>query len=283
MIEVQDLQFKYPGAEEPALRGSSFSVRQGEIFGLLGPSGAGKSTTLRVLIGLLHGYRGRVTIFGQDVRSQGRDYYQRIGVGFELPNVYSRLSARENLAFFAALYAGPTADPGALLEQVGLSGDADTRVAGFSKGMKMRLNFCRALINQPELVFLDEPTTGQDPGNARRLRQIIRSLKDQGRTVLLSTHNMAEATELCDRVAFIIDGTIPLIDSPRQLMIERGRRRVRVEYQGEGAAPVEFDLEGIGDNPDFIAALRQPGVQTIHTLEATLEDVFLEVTGRALQ
>jgi fluoroquinolone transport system ATP-binding protein len=283
MIEVHDLQFKYPGTEEPALKGIRFSVRQGEIFGLLGPSGAGKSTTQRVLIGLLHGYRGRVAIFGKEVRAQGRDYYQRIGVGFELPNVYTRLSARENLAFFAALYAAPTADPDQLLDQVGLAGDADTRVAEFSKGMKMRLNFCRALINQPELLYLDEPTAGQDPGNARRLRQIIRSLKDQGKTVLLSTHNMLEAAELCDRVAFIVNGEVPLIDAPRQLMIERGRRRVRVEYGPAGPAPAEFDLDGIGDDPAFAAALRQPDLQTIHTLEATLEDVFIEVTGRSLR
>lgn len=130
MIEVRGLHFTYPGAGEEALAGLDFAVEDGEIFGFLGPSGAGKSTTQKVLIGMLPGFVGQVQVFGQDVRGLGRDYYQRIGVGFELPNVYSRLTGRENLEFFAALYRGPTASPRELLARVGLADAADRRVAG---------------------------------------------------------------------------------------------------------------------------------------------------------
>ncbi|MCB9761204.1 MAG: ABC transporter ATP-binding protein [Alphaproteobacteria bacterium] len=282
MIQVSGLHYRYPGAPVEAVRGLEFQVEPGEIFGLLGPSGAGKSTAQRVLTGALRDYQGSARVFGAEVRGAPRSLYNRLGVGFEFPNVYTRMTARENLRFFAAFYQGPTASPDALLEQVGLLADADTRVSDYSKGMKMRLGFCRAFLNQPELVFLDEPTSGQDPGNARRIRGLIREARDRGVTVFLTTHDMHVAAELCDRVAFMVDGAIAAIDDPRTLMLQHGRRRLTVEYrEADALRSQEFPLEGLADDGDFLALLRG-GIEAMHSQEATLEDVFLDVTGRRL-
>jgi fluoroquinolone transport system ATP-binding protein len=167
---------------------------------------------------------------------------------------------------------------------VGLKDDANLRVGNYSKGMQMRLNFVRALLHQPELLFLDEPTTGLDPVNGRNVKDIIRAQKSAGRTVFLTTHDMYVADDLCDRVAFIVDGKIALIDSPRNLKLRYGKRNVRVEYHADGGPlqQAEFPIDGLGDNADFAALLRREKIETIHTQEATLEDIFVETTGRRL-
>lgn len=284
MIEVTNLTYAYPRAANPAIRGISFSIRPGEIFGFLGPSGAGKSTTQKILIGLLKGYQGRVQLMGKELREWSRDYYGQIGVGFELPNHYQKLTALENLNYFRALYTGPTTDPRELLALVGLADDADTPVAQFSKGMQMRLNLVRALINQPRLVYLDEPTAGLDPLNSQRVRELIRERRAAGTTFFLTTHDMAVAEELCDRVAFIIDGAIRLIDAPRTLKIQHGERKVRVEYHvNSHTEAAEFALDNLGANAQFVDLLRSYPIETIHTQETTLERIFIDVTGRSLQ
>lgn len=191
MIRVAGLTYRYPGSTHDAVQGVEFSVRRGEIFGFLGPSGAGKSTIQKILIGVLREYQGTVEVMGRDLPSYGREYYRHVGVSFELPNLYARFTALENLDFFSQLYDKPTKDPLQLLRLVGLEGDAHTRVGEFSKGMKMRLNFCRALLHDPEILFLDEPTSGLDPASARRIMEMIREQKDHGKTVFLTTHNMA--------------------------------------------------------------------------------------------
>jgi fluoroquinolone transport system ATP-binding protein len=261
-----------------------FTVGRGEIFGFLGPSGAGKSTTQKLLIGLLRGHRGEAAVWGRDPLDWGPDYYQRIGVSFELPNHYQKLTGLENLRFFASLYEGETADPMQLLGAVGLTDAARTRVGKYSKGMQMRLTFARSLINEPELLFLDEPTSGLDPVNARKVKDIILGLKAQGRTIFLTTHDMSTADELCDRVAFVVDGQIVAMDSPTELKIARSQRRVRVEYRGAHGRleTAEFPMEGLADDPAFHAILRDQHVETIHSREASLDDVFVEVTGRQL-
>lgn len=283
MISVQDMTFAYPGVERRAVDGVSFEVERGEIFGFLGPSGAGKSTTQKVLIGLLRGYAGEIEVLGKDLKDWGPYYYERIGVSFELPNHYQKLTALENLNFFRSLYSKRTEDPRELLAMVGLENDADTRVSQFSKGMRMRLTFVRALLNRPELIFLDEPTAGLDPVNGRRMKEIILDLKREGRTIFLTTHDMTVADQLCDRVAFIVDGRIPVIDSPRELKIREGERKVRVEYRENGQIENrEFSLDGLGNDEGFLSLLRGERIETIHTEEATLEDVFIGTTGRRL-
>jgi fluoroquinolone transport system ATP-binding protein len=283
MITVEKLTFTYPNAAAPALKGLQFGIARGEIFGLLGPSGAGKSTTQKILIGLLKKYQGQVVVFGKDLKAWQSDYYERVGVSFELPNHYLKLTALENLRYFAALYGNHTQEPRHLLERVGLAADGDKPVGQFSKGMKNRLTVARALLHDPELLFLDEPTTGLNPVNARLIKELIEEQRRAGKTIFLTTHNMTVADELCDRVGFMVDGELKLIDAPRALKLRYGRRVVRVEY-GSAEQPItrDFPLETVGDEPDFIELLRGGQVQTIHTLEATLEEIFIELTGRSL-
>jgi fluoroquinolone transport system ATP-binding protein len=283
MIEVRDLRFRYDGARQPAVDGLTFSVPDAEIFGFLGPSGAGKSTTQKILIGLLEGFEGDARVAGQDLRQRGPDFYERIGVSFEQPTVYLKLSALENLSNFASFYSVPTEDPLALLERVGLAAEAHMRVSQFSKGMKVRLGFARALLNRPKLLFLDEPTAGLDPVNAGVVKELVREARAGGATVFLTTHDMNAADQLCDRVAFLVEGGIRHIDSPRSLKQQYGAAQVRVEFAAEdGLAAREFPLAGLAENGQFQETLRKERVETIHTQETTLEQVFIQVTGRSL-
>ncbi len=283
MIEVANLQFTYSKTDKPAVRGLTFDVKQGEVFGFLGPSGAGKSTTQNILIRLLKDYQGNVSVFGRDLTLWKSDYYERVGISFEFPNHYQKLTALENLTYFGSLYSGKVAAPQTLLERVGLGADANLPVSQFSKGMKVRLSVARSLLHDPELIFMDEPTSGLDPLNQRLIKELIGERQQAGKTIFLTTHNMTVADELCDRVAFIVDGEIRLIDSPRQLKLRYGERKVRVEYQQNGhTRNKDFALESLGANADFLSLLRGGNIQTIHTQEATLEDIFIRVTGRRL-
>lgn len=284
MINVENLTFTYLGAEKPAVQGLNFAIHPGEIFGFLGPSGAGKSTTQKILIRLLRDFQGSARVLDRDLRSWDNDYYERIGVSFELPNHYTKLTGVENLRYFGSLYQRGAVEPARLLEMVGLEGDGDMLVSQYSKGMKNRLSVARAFLHNPELLFLDEPTTGLDPVNARRIKDLIKAQKDRGRTVFLTTHDMTVADELCDRVAFIVDGQISLIDSPNVLKLRYGRPDVRVEYSVNGGSEFkEFPLRGLADNAKFLTLLRERQVSTMHTQEATLETIFIQVTGRRLQ
>ncbi|CAN5650981.1 ABC transporter ATP-binding protein [soil metagenome] len=282
MIEVRTLRYCYPKAAEAAVRGISFDVSTGEIFGFLGPSGAGKSTTQRVLTGLLRGYGGSVRVMGKELRERGADYFETVGVSFELPNHFLKLSGLENLAYFRSLYSGDTEAPEGLLERLGLTDAAHLLVARYSKGMQMRLSFARALLNKPRLLFLDEPTSGLDPANAKVVKDLILEKRTTGTTVFLTTHNMSAADELCDRVAFIADGEIKAVGAPKTLKLEHAERTVRVEYGEGSSASRDFSLDGLGQNADFLRLLRQETVQTIHSQEVTLETVFLRVTGQGL-
>ena len=283
MIDVKRLAFTYPGAKQPAVRGLDFAVEVGEIFGFLGPNGAGKSTTQKVLTGLLRDYRGTVSVLGRDLRDWGSNLYEHVGVGFELPVHFSRLTARENLRYFASLYEGETEELDQLLDKVDLLDQADKLVQRFSKGMRVRLSFARAILCRPRLLFLDEPTTGLDPLSARRVKDLILEQRDRGTTVFLTTHDMTTADEICDRVAFLIDGGIALIDAPRALKVRYGERRVRVEFGAHGALEErDFPLEDLADNAAFLEVLRAPSLQTIHTQETSLENIFIRVTGREL-
>ncbi len=284
MITVQDLQYTYTGTAVPAVKNLSFSIQSGEIFGFLGPSGAGKSTTQKILIRLLTGYQGQATVFDKDLANWGTDYYERVGVSFELPNHFLKLTAVENLTYFGSLYQRAAYTPQQLLEMVGLGEDGDLLVSQYSKGMKNRLTFARALLHDPELLFLDEPTAGLDPMNARRIKDLIKTQQEAGKTIFLTTHDMTVADALCDRVAFIVDGEIKLIDAPKRLKIQHGTPTVRVEYLANGSEQTteeEFALTDLGQQA-FVNLVQQYPVQTIHSQEASLEDIFIQVTGRSL-
>ncbi|WP_227374803.1 ABC transporter ATP-binding protein [Haladaptatus halobius] len=283
MISVRDLYFSYPGSQTPTLHGLDFEVEAGEVFGFLGPSGAGKSTTQNVLTGLLDNYDGSVRVFDREVREWNGEYYDRIGVSGESPNHYLKLTGRENLALFASLHEGEIRDDEELLSLVGLGDAIDRPVRAYSKGMQMRLNFVRALLHDPELFFLDEPTSGIDPGNAKIVKDTIASLAGEGKTIFLTTHDMTVADQLCDRVAFLVDGRMPIVDTPSALKREYGSRTLRVTYRRDGTVVAErFALDDLVAAAGFRRIIAEERVETIHTEEATLEDVFLEVTGEPL-
>jgi fluoroquinolone transport system ATP-binding protein len=282
VIRVEELRVLYPSAARDAVDGISFGVSEGEVFGLLGPNGAGKSTIQHVLTGQLGGYRGRAEVLGRSVAQWRSDLYERIGVGFELPAYFPKLTARENLAAFAGLYRGATLTPLAALELVGLAEVADQRPTTFSKGMKLRLNLARALLHRPDVLFLDEPTAGLDPNHAAQVHEVIRARAAAGNTVFLTTHDMDTVDQLCDRVAFLLDGRIRAIDTPRALRLAHGQPRVRVESRIDGQLrTAEFPLT-VPTDPALLALLRDAAMETIHTREATLRDVFIAVTGGRL-
>jgi fluoroquinolone transport system ATP-binding protein len=290
VITVEGLRVRHRGSPQEAVAGISFEVGAGEVVGFLGPNGAGKSTTQQVLTGQLAGYRGRAEVLGRPPESWGPGLYRRIGVSFELPAYFPRLTARENLAVFAGLHpSAATLPPAEALALVGLADAADQRVDTFSKGMQMRLNLARALLHQPEVLFLDEPTSGLDPAHAAQVHELIRAQARSGRTVFLTTHDMTTAEEVCDRVAFLLDGRILAINTPRALRLAYGQPRVLVEFRahGTGAASsgalrqAEFPLT-VPTHPGLLALLRRAAVETIHTREATLRDVFIAVTAGRL-
>lgn len=281
MITVENLQFSY--TKQPFIENINFSVQSGEIFGFLGPSGAGKSTLQKILTGLLTTYKGSAMVNGIEVKRHDNSFYEQIGVDFEFPSLYEKLTARENLRFFASLYQKHQAiDP--LLESVGLLPDANKKVADFSKGMKSRLNFIKALLHDPMLLFLDEPTSGLDPSNARRMKDIILQEKAKGKTILLTTHNMFDATELCDHVSFIVDGNIRALDTPRNLIMSRGASKVRYSYMQNGQeTQADVLLNKTGTDDVLQQLIQENRLLSIHSSEPTLNDIFVELTGRRLQ
>jgi fluoroquinolone transport system ATP-binding protein len=276
-LRVEDLRYTYPGSATPAVDGMSFTVGTGEVFGFLGPSGAGKTTTQRAIIGLLDGWTGEIDLLGKPRRDWGREVYDRIGVAFELPVGYPRLTAREDLTHFANLHDRGSAEVVGLLERVGLSDAVDVAVGSYSKGMRIRLNLARALLHDPDLLFLDEPTAGLDPVNAASVRQLILDERGHGRSVFVTTHDMATAA-VCDRVAFVVDGRIVACDDPRALQLTHGTRRLRVEHRVDGELQV-LDLPLDEPSPKLLDLLRSGRVETVHTTEADLADVFERVTG----
>ena len=281
MFNVKNLTFRYPKNKEDTIKGISFEIKEGEIFGLLGPSGVGKSTTQKILIKLLENFGGEVTYKGADLKSFNKEFYQEIGVGFEMPVHFSKLTAYENLNFFKKLYKS-NGDIDTLLKKVGLYEARNKKVNEYSKGMKARLNFVRALLNNPKVLFLDEPTNGLDPKNARIIKDIIRDFRNNGGTVLLTTHLMNDVEELCDNVAFMADGRITEIDTPKNLKLKHGQRIVEVEYQDKEDGSLEkiaFDLDTFGSDKEFLDIINSKKVVTIHSKETTLDDIFIKVTG----
>lgn len=282
MIEVKHLSYAYKGSNEPVVKDISFDVNQGEIFGFLGPSGAGKSTSQKIISKQLSNYEGYINIAGKNLVDWNDEFFEKIGVGFELPNHYLKLTARENLNFFSSFYKSKITPPEELLSMVGLENDIDKKVEGFSKGMKMRLNFVRAIMHNPDILFLDEPTSGLDPVNARTIKDIILNLCREGKTIFLTTHNMNDADELCHRVAFIVEGELKIIDSPKNLKLQNGRRTVKLEYEGMNAASTVFDLDNLSHNKEFFHLINNKKILSMHSQEATLDEIFIKTTGARL-
>jgi len=280
-IEVQELRYFY--GKIRAVDGISFEVLPGRILGFLGPNGAGKSTTIKMLTGMLVPRDGKATLLGMDVKKHRKDIQQRIGICFEEKNLYLNMTAVENLKFFARLFGIKGYSPQEALERVGLSDRHDDRVKKYSKGMRQRLMVARALVNNPDILFLDEPTDGLDPVSSRAIRAIVKEEADRGAAVFLTTHDMNEADQLSDQVAFINEGKIVALDTPESLKLQHGTRAVKVRAKQDGEVVervVELDAGDAGEQ--LKQAVATPGLMTIHTEEATLEDIFVKLTGRGL-
>jgi len=278
IIEVDGLSKHY--GDVRAVDDVSFSVAEGEILGLLGPNGAGKTTTIRMLTGRARPTSGRALIAGHDVVHERERVKPLINLVFEEQNLYERQTGRENLELFAKLYGAPSARVLELLERVGLTDAASRKVRTYSSGMKQRLLIARGLVNDPRVLFLDEPTKGLDPSSARDVRGIIRDHVRDGATVFLTTHYMEEADELCDRVAFLAAGKIVALDTPRELKLRYGERTADVLLRDRTEHEVRLD-EG-ADAARLEAWMAAGEVLTVHSREGTLEDVFVNLAGRPL-
>jgi ABC-2 type transport system ATP-binding protein len=288
MIEAHDLHRSF-GTRE-AVAGISFCVRRGEIFGLLGPNGAGKTTTIRMLTGQIDPSKGSASVAGYDVVKERAQLKTRIGVVFEDQNLYERLSARLNLEFSCWLYGLPKSRVDAVLDLVDLRERARDPVRALSSGMKQGLMVARALLHQPQVLFLDEPTRGLDPIAAHELRQTIAQLSNEGMTVLLTTHLMEEADHLCQRLAFLVKGHIVANDTPRNLKLAYGERKMVVTLapypssRGESPALTErtLSMDAPADQAQLTQWMAQGIVRAIHSREATLEEIFMSVAGDRL-
>ncbi|NDJ62954.1 MAG: ABC transporter ATP-binding protein [Chloroflexi bacterium] len=281
-IIAENLTYRY--GDLTAVDHINFEVERGEVLGFLGPNGAGKSTTVKMLTGQIRPTEGRATVLSADVSKHASQIQAQIGVAFETSNVYEQMTAVENLKLFARLFGVREFDAEALLEQVGLAGRGNERVAGYSKGMKQRLMIARALVNQPRILFLDEPTDGLDPVSSETIRGIIRQQSENGTTVFLTTHDMVEADKLSRRVAFIDQGKIAALDTPHALKQQYGKRGLKVTVEcPDGRLETR---EVILDREDTAASVHElfanQRVVTVHSEEATLEDIFIRVTGRGL-
>jgi ABC-2 type transport system ATP-binding protein len=308
-IEVGDLTKYYgrPGKGVLAVDHINFVVHQGEVFGFLGPNGAGKTTTQRMLTTLLEPTEGRIVINGHDLAHDAYPVKRKTGLVPEESNVYAELTAWDNLMFTAQLYQVPRAERATrareLLETFGLWEKRDVKVEDFSKGMRRRLSIAMAIIHRPTLLFMDEPTPGLDAQSARAIRDLIRRLNAEGTTIFLTTHQIEEANQLCDRVAIIHHGQIAAIDTPEQL--KRAFRRVQsvevaLEPDGQKHGEPLAALLGVttpvkmGDKwrlytedpsallPRVLDYARSHGLRVVSlsTLGPSLEDVFLEITGQ---
>ncbi|WP_240843403.1 ABC transporter ATP-binding protein [Acidaminobacter sp. JC074] len=283
MIKVKNLYHSYSNDDNYSVTDVTFEIKKGEIFGFLGPSGAGKSTTQNILVGLLQLQKGEVEVAGYDVKEIKNKMFNKIGMSFEQSNVYNKMSGLENLEFYRKLFDVETRNPMDLIKMVGLEGKENIKAGKYSKGMKHRLTFARSMVNNPEMWFLDEPTTGLDPAIASQIKDIIRAENKKGVTIFLTTHNMYIADELCDRVAFIVDGKIRLIDSPKALKLKYGEKLVEVEYLKDGELIKDTFSTVVQEEKDrMVEVLNKYDIQTMHTKEATLEEIFIKVTGRGL-
>jgi ABC-2 type transport system ATP-binding protein len=277
-IEVTDLRKSYGAIE--AVRGVSFAVEPGEIYGLLGPNGAGKTTTVEILEGYRDRSAGEVRVLGHDPQQRDRRLQERVGIVLQSCGFYPRVTVREAVSHFAKAYPQPR-DPDETIGLVGLDEKASARTKDLSGGQRRRLDLALALIGDPELVFLDEPTTGFDPAARRTAWEVVRRLKGLGKTVLLTTHYLDEAQELADRVAIVKDGRIVAEGPPDGL--GPGSSRYRVSYLFEGRR-----VEHQTDDPTELlqrltrdALARGERLEGLEVARPTLEEVYLELTREA--
>jgi ABC-2 type transport system ATP-binding protein len=275
-IEVRDLRKDYGDLQ--AVRGVSFHVGKGEVFGLLGPNGAGKTTTVEILEGYRARSSGDVSVLGHDPASRERDLRERVGIVLQSSGFYPRATVREAVEHFAAPYPRPR-DPLETIALVGLDGKEDSRAGQLSGGQQRRLDLALALVGDPELIFLDEPTTGFDPAARRTAWEVIRALRGLGKTVLLTTHYLDEAQSLADRVAIIKDGLIVAEGPPSELSARPSAYRVSYQQNGHRVELETQDPTSLLHQLTGDALARGERLEGLSVTRPSLEDVYLELTA----
>jgi ABC-2 type transport system ATP-binding protein len=306
MIEITGLAKRFGSLT--AVHDLGFTVGDGEIFGLLGPNGAGKTTTVRMLAGLIAPSEGSVRINGLELGPDSQRIRGITGILTEAPGLHDKLTARQNLAYYGRLYGMRGGAVRAAVDRylgvVGMTDEADRRVGGFSKGMRQKVAIARALLHEPDVLYLDEPTSALDPSAAKTIRDFVATLRDAGRSIIVCTHNLDEAERLCDRIG-IMRGTLLEVDSPARLRRRNGTARVKVELVGARRPESFLDLmaalpfvtaarvdDGVltvevgdprGDNPELVRTLVEAGARILAVTEeaATLEQVYLDLVGEA--
>lgn len=263
-----------------AIKDVTLTVKKGEIFGLLGPSGSGKTTTNKILTGELSATAGDVKVLGMDSTKFGSAAFKsKIGVLSDNSTLYDRLTVRDNLKLFCKLYGAPLKQIDVILKEVNLQDEGSKTVSKLSKGMKQRVLLAKALIHKPDLVFLDEPTSALDPGNMTHIHRGLQRLNEAGTTIFLTTHNMEEATELCDRVAFLHNGELQEIDSPSALQYKYSTHAFHIETVSGEQLVIQNTPEKAGQINELISTNQ---IKFMHTDNPSLGQIFLKVTGKEL-
>lgn len=267
--------------KEPVLKDLNAVLQKGEILGFLGPSGAGKTTTIKILTGQLKPISGNAYVLGIHVKNIDETIYEQIGIVTDQSGVYERMTVFENLKYFARILKADSARIDELLQRVGLLEHKKKPAGKLSKGQMQRLVLARAVLHKPKVLFLDEPTSGLDPSTALDIHRLLVEMKQEGMSVFLTTHNMEEATKLCDHVALLNDGQIVEYGTPQELCLRYNqKKRYRILLESGEELTLEQSEETIRK---MSALLQQNKVAALHSCEPTLEHVFLTVTGRNLQ
>ena len=272
MITVEKITKRF--GNKTALNQIQFNVDKGEIFGFLGPSGAGKTTLINILTGQLKADEGTTQLLGKDTKDLTPEDLARIGLVGDSSGYYEKLSLEKNLIVYAKIYGLPNSRVDEVLEQVGLLESKKTIAEKLSTGMRQRMFLARALLNRPELLFLDEPTSGLDPMTSKKIHRLLEELKAAGTTIFLTTHDMVEATEMCDRISLLNQGDLVEIGTPRDIIQKYNQeKRVKVTFMDHSEQAMTF--EELKDQD-------MTQVELIHSMEPTLEDIFIQLTGEKL-
>mgnify|MGYP000996877184 FL=1 len=272
MITVEKITKRF--GNKTALNQIQFNVEKGEIFGFLGPSGAGKTTLINILTGQLKADEGTTQLLGKDTKNLTPEDLTRIGLVGDSSGYYEKLSLEKNLIVYAKIYGLPNSRVDEVLEQVGLLESKKTIAEKLSTGMRQRMFLARALLNRPELLFLDEPTSGLDPMTSKKIHRLLEELKAAGTTIFLTTHDMVEATEMCDRISLLNQGDLVEIGTPRDIIQKYNKeKRVKVIFRDHSEQVMAF--EDLKDQD-------MTQVELIHSMEPTLEDIFIQLTGEKL-
>ena len=267
-------------SDRKVLSGIDLDIKPGMIFGLLGPSGAGKTTLIKIITGQLAPDSGEVNVLGRNVSELTGEDKKKIGIMMDNHGMYDRMSCTDNLKIFADIYGVPYSEISRTLKEVGLGDAAKTPAMKLSKGMRARLHLARVLMISPKILFLDEPTSGLDPMTMKYIHKLITEQKDKGCTVFLTTHNMEEATVLCDEVALLNEGKIVERGAPDQVC-RRYNHQKKINIHLVSGEDIELAHEA-GSAEELEKLMSQGKIETIHSSEPTLETVFIELTGRKL-